>query len=99
MFGLFSLQHFSSNLNLIESFSSFQFLESPRRRAASSVSNHSNMSNVSRSEREQFSMQLELLAETNRRLGESNDDLRNALSVRMIQYSLLTQPNTTLSQR
>ena len=39
------------------------------------------MSNVSRSEREQFAQQLEILAETNRRLGESNDDLRNALSV------------------
>ena len=39
----------------------------------------SNLSNVS--EREQFAQQLEMLAETNRRLGESNDDLRNALSV------------------
>lgn len=39
------------------------------------------MSNVSRSEREQFAQQLEILAETNRMLGKSNEDLRNALSV------------------
>ena len=39
------------------------------------------MSNVSRSEREQFAQQLEILAETNRMLGKSNEDLRKALSV------------------
>ncbi|XP_066934179.1 ras and EF-hand domain-containing protein homolog isoform X7 [Clytia hemisphaerica] len=53
----------------------------PRRRTGSALSNlsGSNLSNIS--EREQFAQQLEMLAETNRRLGESNDDLRNALSL------------------
>ena len=34
------------------------------------------------SDREQFVRQLEILCETNRRLGESNDELRQALGVR-----------------
>ena len=33
-------------------------------------------------DREQFVRQLEILCETNRRLGESNDELRQALGVR-----------------
>lgn len=41
-------------------------------------------------DREHFIQQLEILSETNRRLGQSNDELRNALSVSVPIYSART---------
>ena len=60
-----------------------------RNRLASAPSNlSSGDSLLAKDEREQFALQLEMLAETNKRLGESNDDLRAALSVGLFEPTL-----------